>query len=111
VFVGGSLIPHGGQSIFEPAAAGKAIVTGPHTANFADAVSGFLASDALIQLPVLRPDDVVPRLVEELSELLQNVDRRSEFGERAQAFVNESRGAAARTAEYLAGLVPAGHLR
>src|SRR5258706_7187455 len=34
VFVGGSLIPHGGQSIYEPAAAGKAIITGPHTANF-----------------------------------------------------------------------------
>ncbi|MEO6049749.1 MAG: 3-deoxy-D-manno-octulosonic acid transferase, partial [Pyrinomonadaceae bacterium] len=29
VFVGGSLIPHGGQSIYEPAAAGKAIITGP----------------------------------------------------------------------------------
>jgi 3-deoxy-D-manno-octulosonic-acid transferase len=34
VFVGGSLIPHGGQSVIEPAAEGKAIVTGPYTENF-----------------------------------------------------------------------------
>lgn len=33
VFVGGSLIPHGGQSVIEPAMAGKAIITGPYTAN------------------------------------------------------------------------------
>src|SRR5439155_10358783 len=34
VFVGGSLIPHGGQSILEPAEAGKAIITGHYTTNF-----------------------------------------------------------------------------
>ncbi|MGB4988164.1 MAG: 3-deoxy-D-manno-octulosonic acid transferase, partial [Pyrinomonadaceae bacterium] len=50
VFVGGSLIPHGGQSIFEPAAAGKAIVTGANTKNFEAAVKDFLDKEALIQL-------------------------------------------------------------
>ena len=34
VFVGGSLIPHGGQNVLEPAIEKKAIVTGFHTANF-----------------------------------------------------------------------------
>lgn len=34
VFVGGSLIPHGGQNLLEPAAQGKPVVTGPHVQNF-----------------------------------------------------------------------------
>ncbi|HOX40334.1 MAG TPA: 3-deoxy-D-manno-octulosonic acid transferase [Candidatus Brocadiia bacterium] len=34
VFVGGSLIPHGGQNMMEPAALGKPVVFGPHTFNF-----------------------------------------------------------------------------
>jgi 3-deoxy-D-manno-octulosonic-acid transferase len=49
VFVGGSLIPHGGQSILEPAIEGKAIVTGPYTHNFESVVKEFLNKDAIIQ--------------------------------------------------------------
>ncbi len=36
VFMGGSLIPHGGQNPIEPAKFGAAILHGPHVANFAD---------------------------------------------------------------------------
>ena len=36
-FVGGSLIPHGGQNPLEPARLGCAVLAGPHTENFADA--------------------------------------------------------------------------
>jgi 3-deoxy-D-manno-octulosonic-acid transferase len=50
VFVGGSLIPHGGQSVIEPAAAGKAIITGPYTDNFAQVISKFKAKEAVIQI-------------------------------------------------------------
>ena len=35
VFVGGSLIPHGGQNMLEPAAQGRPVVYGPHVTNFA----------------------------------------------------------------------------
>lgn len=34
VFIGGSLIPHGGQNMMEPIAMGKATLFGPHTHNF-----------------------------------------------------------------------------
>ncbi len=34
VFVGGSLIPHGGHNLFEAARLQKAIITGPHYQNF-----------------------------------------------------------------------------
>ena len=33
-FLGGSLVPHGGQNPLEPARLGTAILTGPHTHNF-----------------------------------------------------------------------------
>jgi len=34
VFVGGSLVPKGGQNMVEPAKLGRAVLCGPHTANF-----------------------------------------------------------------------------
>ena len=34
VFVGGSLIPHGGQNMLEPAAQGRPVLYGPHVDNF-----------------------------------------------------------------------------
>ena len=37
-FVGGSLIPHGGQNVLEPAALGKPVLVGPYTDNFIDEV-------------------------------------------------------------------------
>ena len=43
VFVGGSLVPAGGHNVLEPAAAGRAIVVGPHMENFpevGEAVAG-----------------------------------------------------------------------
>ena len=49
VFVGGSLIKHGGQSILEPAISGKAIITGFYTSNFTAAVNEFLDRNALVQ--------------------------------------------------------------
>lgn len=36
-FVGGSLVPHGGQNPLEVARLGCVVLAGPHTANFADA--------------------------------------------------------------------------
>jgi len=35
-FVGGSLVPHGGQNILEPAAMGVPVLFGPHMFNFAE---------------------------------------------------------------------------
>lgn len=36
VFMGGSLVPHGGQNPIEPAKLGSALLHGPHVHNFAD---------------------------------------------------------------------------
>src|SRR5690606_34329704 len=41
VFVGGSLAPHGGHDLLEPAAQGSAVVIGPHVTNFAQETALF----------------------------------------------------------------------
>ncbi len=43
-FIGGSLIPHGGQNPLEAARLGCAVLAGPHTANFADAYEAIFAA-------------------------------------------------------------------
>ena len=105
VFVGGSLIPHGGQSIYEPAAAGKAIVTGPHTANFEAAVKEFLEKDALFQLPRMADEEVVTKLEAVFNEILSNNQKREALGQNALTVMNHNRGAVARTVEYLEPLL------
>lgn len=105
VFVGGSLIPHGGQSVLEPAAAGKAIVTGPHTHNFSDAVSEFLANDAIIQLPELPIEEIESEMFKTLSNLLADADCRTELGRNAAAVIKANRGATEKTVELLTRLL------
>lgn len=99
VFVGGSLIPHGGQSILEPASVGKAIVTGPYTINFAAAIKEFLESDAILQTSeVIQEFQTSERLYEMFTLLLENESRRHELGQNAAALMGKTnRGASART--------------
>ncbi len=101
VFVGGSLIPHGGQSVLEPAACGKAIVTGFYTANFAAAVAEFKSKDALVQLPEISERDVSEKLSQVFQNLLRDAERRETLAANALAVMRENRGATAKTIEYL----------
>lgn len=101
VFVGGSLIPHGGQSVLEPAAAGKAIVTGPYTHNFADVVKAFLEKKALIQFEKI-PETAIPDdLFLAFSDLLEDDEEREELARNAANVMAENRGATRKTVEYL----------
>lgn len=43
-FIGGSLIPHGGQNPLEPARLGCAVLAGPHTENFIASYDAILAA-------------------------------------------------------------------
>lgn len=104
VFVGGSLIPHGGQSVLEPAAAGKAIITGSFTDNFADVVQTFRGSKALIQLPVKTREQLIDELFISISDLLENVEARRALGLNAAAVMNASKGATRSTIEAVAEL-------
>ena len=56
VFVGGSLVDHGGHNVFEPAIWGKAIFIGPHVQNFSEEVAYLKSRDAIVQ--VRDPDEL-----------------------------------------------------
>jgi 3-deoxy-D-manno-octulosonic-acid transferase len=106
VFVGGSLMRHGGQSVFEPAAAGKAIVTGPYTANFASVVGELLRVSAIRQTLTAPQEYQIPeRLSKEFTELLGDDAKRSELGQNAAAAMLKNRGAVDKTIKYIEPLI------
>ena len=101
VFVGGSLIAHGGQNILEPAAARKAIVTGFYTMNFAEIIGEFEKNEALIRLPELEKDQIAAELARVFSELLNDKEKRETLAENAFNVMAKNRGAVEKTIEYL----------
>lgn len=101
VFVGGSLIKHGGQSILEPAISGRAIVTGFHTTNFEAAVKEFLNENALLQLPELAENETSEKLAEIFARLLRDTEAREKLGANALAVMRKNRGATQKTVEQI----------
>ena len=65
-FVGGSLAPLGGHSPWEAAAAGRAVLTGPHVANCRDAVESLRAAGAAVE--VRSADELAARVASYLSD-------------------------------------------
>jgi 3-deoxy-D-manno-octulosonic-acid transferase len=104
-FVGGSLIPHGGQNVLEPAAQGVCVITGAHTHNFKAITRALLAEDALIQLPELSVADAPVTLARVLVELLRDEPRRKAMGQRAQNVCARNRGATQQTVEMIVNLL------
>ena len=100
VFVGGSLIDHGGHNILEPAIFGKPIVFGPHMQNFREIADTFLANDAAVQV------QSEPDLADALRSLLTDPVRRARLGAAARALVEANRGAKEKTLGVIAELVP-----
>jgi 3-deoxy-D-manno-octulosonic-acid transferase len=105
VFVGGSLIPHGGQNVLEPATAQKAVVTGFYTMNFDKIVREFLEKDALVQLPKLDEKEIPARLAESFAKLLEDAPSREKLAENAFRVMQSNRGATRKTIEYLKPLL------
>ncbi len=111
VFVGGSLIEHGGQSVLEPAAEGRAIVTGFHTFNFREIVERFVEEDAIYQLPKTWWVDPVEfllpgeQLASVFTELLHDETKRLEMGTRAANLMTANQGATHRTIKDLQKLI------
>jgi 3-deoxy-D-manno-octulosonic-acid transferase len=98
-FVGGSLVPHGGQNMLEPAAQGCAVVFGPHTFNFRTDVEVLLGAEAVLQVPGREG------LAACLRDLLGSAALRRRLGERARAVIAANQGATQRTLERIAPLL------
>jgi 3-deoxy-D-manno-octulosonic-acid transferase len=105
VFVGGSIAKTGGHNILEPAAAGAAVITGPHTYNFQLVVEKFLDAGAIVQLRPVSDSAAIIELGNVISGLLSDPARRQELGERAKDLVAQNRGATERTIDLLASIL------
>jgi 3-deoxy-D-manno-octulosonic-acid transferase len=102
-FIGGSLLPFGGQNLIEACAIGVPVLIGPHVFNFSQATADAVATGAALQ--VADPED----LAKSLRELFKDRPRRTAMGAAASAFAARHRGATARTVEVLTTLLPEAH--
>jgi 3-deoxy-D-manno-octulosonic-acid transferase len=91
-FVGGSLMPLGGQNLIEAASAGRPVLVGPHTFNFEEATRLAIEAGA-----ALRVDDAAQLMAAAL-KLLDDAPERARMGEAGLAFAARHRGAATRVA-------------
>ncbi len=99
VFMGGSLIPHGGQNPLEAASLGKPIVCGPSMENFAQITQQLLSVHGARQLASMSA------LTGVLSELLTQPQVAHAMGRCAQELTERSQGATQRTLDALRPLI------
>jgi 3-deoxy-D-manno-octulosonic-acid transferase len=95
VFVGGSLIPHGGHNLFEAARLGKPVLFGPHYGNFQEEAELLLGANAASCEPS------GASLIERIDQLLASVDDRLEIGRKAREVTRSLQGATARHADWI----------
>jgi 3-deoxy-D-manno-octulosonic-acid transferase len=98
-FVGGSLMPLGGQNLIEPAALGKPVLIGEHTFNFALVTEDALAAGGAVRVPD------AAGLMAQAARLLNDNQARAGMGQNAQSFANQHRGATRRTLALLPPLL------
>ena len=99
-FVGGSLLPLGGQNLIEPIALGVPTLIGPHTFNFSEA-----SSQAIEMGAALRVDDA-NALIAEVAKLLRDRAKREAMRVASEAFCAVHRGGADRLWNWLAPKLP-----
>jgi 3-deoxy-D-manno-octulosonic-acid transferase len=86
-FIGGSLLPFGGQNLIESCAAGAPVLIGPHTYNFAEATRLAIAAGATIQVTD------VNELVKEVRRLMSDTAALAAMRQQCGGFVALNRGA------------------
>jgi 3-deoxy-D-manno-octulosonic-acid transferase len=94
-FIGGSLLPLGGQNLIEACAIGKPVLIGHHTFNFSEASDEAVAAGAAMRVADAEA------LLAQAAQLLADPAQRCAMGRRALAFSNHHRGATVRTVEFL----------
>lgn len=87
VFIGGSLVKHGGQNPIEPAIYAKPVIFGPHMFNFKGIVEAFLKKDAAIRVD--NENDLTPVLY----NILADKKAQARIGAAAKEVIAANRGA------------------
>ena len=100
-FIGGSLIPLGGQNLIEACAMSKPVLIGPHTFNFSD------ATDFAVQAGAASRVNNTQELAEKLKCLMNDPEARNVMSNSALAFSKSASGATKRLMELIATYLPA----
>lgn len=99
VFIGGSLIPHGGQNMLEPVLFGKPTLYGPSWDNFKEPVERLRAAEGA------REVSGAADLTVALRELLQDSEAAQAMGRRGREALLSAQGATERTTHILRDVV------
>ena len=103
VFMGGSLVRHGGQNPLEAARLDNAILSGPHVSNFSAVYDMLAADDGVVRVSDAR------ELVDALDGLLRAPAKSQTLAENARACDARQGGARARTLAVLNELLAGSH--
>jgi len=98
-FIGGSLLPYGGQNLIEACALGRPLLFGPHMYNFSEASRLALAAGAALQVAD------AAELARRARELLGDGAALARMSQAALAFSQAHQGATARVLEICARLL------
>lgn len=96
-FIGGSLVPHGGQNPLEPARLDCALVFGPHMTNFGDIAAALIAARGAFEIRDAKS------LAAVIGRMLDDASERARCAAAAAGVAEAGRGAIDRV---LAGLAP-----
>ncbi len=95
IYIGGSLVAHGGHNILEPAAHGKAIIVGDQMFNFKDIHALFRSHDAVVT--VTNGEE----LTRETLRLFGDPAERERLVRETLAIIDENKGASEKSAKIL----------
>lgn len=98
-YIGGSLLPLGGQNLIEACALARPVLVGPHTFNFTQATEEAIAAGGAIRV------EDAGQMLEQGARLLQDRGARATMGQRAAAFAGAHKGATLRTLELVRPLI------
>lgn len=94
-FIGGSLLPYGGQNLIESCAVGTPAIVGPHTYNFAEVTRLAVKADAAIQV------ENIDGLITKLQKILNDTAILSRKHQQCLNFVRHNRGATDKALEVI----------
>jgi len=98
VFIGKSLMAHGGQNPVEPIIGGKPVIFGPHMENFATLAMSLVANNGAIEV------NDAGDLERAAEKLLRDGETRRLLVQNARKVLAQHRGATARTAQSIVDL-------
>ena len=90
VFMGGSLVKHGGQNPLEPARLTCAVITGPHTHNFSDIYNEMEQAGGCVRV------DNAKELAAQIGRLLDNAAARNSMQDTVREWMENKGGATER---------------